>query len=391
MNFALWIFVLGTLAASDAVGQDTTVDVSDLEFSEDAATLDKSPFLVPSASGVAGAALTSASYMEAAYLNPAGIGGGLFEKKSRGWARELAFPYGAISLNQKSYKMRQEFIDQGAESDSDIGRAIVDSYAGERQFGRISLAPSFTFGRVMATYIIDQQLAGMAIRQGSDQIDLGYRSTTGLGIGGSYRDVKDRFQIGIFGASLTRVETRGRLSFDDISSDLKSRADAVKQISETYAGQPVNIGATFRLAKKPNAALAIVLRDAGNTKYVASNADAPSVTENQRLSLGVSANPMLGRWGSAQFEAAIDELSIDDFHPLAKFKLGSTLTFGTRTDFRTDLRVGYQQAGFAYGLGVYLGLISCNFAVHKEEVGTGDDRMLETRSSFALAIDVIEH
>ena len=98
--------------------------------------LDDQPF--PSARGDAqsGALITTADDLDAAYHNPAGIGGLEWGKQKMPWVRKFYFPWAAVSANTRSIELARDFNSAGGNNDSLIGKSVLAAHAGRRQFAR---------------------------------------------------------------------------------------------------------------------------------------------------------------------------------------------------------------------------------------------------------------
>ena len=91
--------------------------------------LDDQPVMSARGAGMGGALSTVADDIDAAFANPAGIGGLDWGKKDPPFVRKLFFPWFGVSANQSSQALAKEVRATGATKDSTIGKAVLDANA----------------------------------------------------------------------------------------------------------------------------------------------------------------------------------------------------------------------------------------------------------------------
>ena len=353
--------------------------------------LDPSPFSTCRAAGLGGALSTLANDVDAIYYNPAGIGAtGLSGKRNdNSMVKAMYFPFAAVSLNQNAGAVRSEFNAQQAQNDASAGAAIIDANAGKRQFARASIMPfGLVMGRAAVVPVIDHQLAAVPVGDGTGDVNLRYRTFSGLLFGASAADTSNKFSLGVSQAYGTIEETSGAFSYVDMV-DSYQRKKILKNNRATYAAKSINAGFTLRMPKGANPAFSLVARNMGNTRNTAkANADEPLVYDED-LTMGFSISPELGHFGRLNFIVEGGYLTQKQMAARKKLRGGVELLLGGDTGKSLfGIRAGGTDAGWSAGLHLNLGLIGVEVESHAIDIGANNNRLIERRNSGIVYIDL---
>lgn len=351
--------------------------------------IEDSPLASPRAAGMAGAVITVVDDLDAAFHNPAGIGGLDWEKKKVPLIRKLYFPHVSAAGNNRSADLIKEIRSERASSDSTVGKALVDAHGGERQYARIGMLGGMVFGRTMVAPFTDIQMAATSHGEGSDLIDLNYRTLTGAGAGFSAQDASGAISVGYFGYTAQRSDTVGTFTYDEIV-DKEQRTAAFDDVTTKSSAIGHNAGLIWRLGKKARPTLGVALKNVGDTRYVAKG-EGEDVIQQQDLSIGFSLSPDLGRVGRLNFVLEADKLEHDELSFTEKYRVGAELLLGGLGSYATlALRAGYNDAGATGGLSLNLGLIGLEAASHGVDIGAGNEKVIERRFVGSLFVNVAE-
>lgn len=175
--FIVALTLVATHGSFEAYAQET--EQTPLETSETNTVLDRHPVGTARSASMSESLGSVADDLDAFIFNPSGIGG-QHHKKSTPLIRKLYFPHVSLFANKDSLEIGQEFR---GKSDGALIKALVDAHAGKRQYGRISSVVGLVFGRVIVVPFNDIQVAAVSQGNGSDLIDMRYRSQSGVGYG----------------------------------------------------------------------------------------------------------------------------------------------------------------------------------------------------------------
>jgi hypothetical protein len=358
--------------------------------------LDQSPFVSARASGMGGALSTLADGFEAAYYNPAGIGGLHLGKTSPGLLRGLQFPYIGVAANKNAAKLNSEFKSEGGATDRAIGQSIVDANAGKRQYGRASYAIDFTVGRTLTAAFSDVQFAAVKTTgQTADEggISMKYRSLTGTGTGFSATDSQGRIYFGMFSSmnNMTLMSADNASYLDVINVD--RRKDLIKANSTSWTGIATNAGFLWNFSKPWRPTLGVVARDIGNSTYKSSGATkeggASQMLVEQDLTAGFSISPEMGRSGTVNVIVEGHHLTAKEMSLGNKFRAGVEVNlggFGSNSTF--GVRSGYGSAGASYGVNVNVGLIQLEVASEAIDIGVNNLTVSDRRSVAVFSVNL---
>ncbi len=349
--------------------------------------VDNSPLANARASGMGGAVSPITDSAGAAYFNPAAIGG--LEPSGKHFVRQLHFPYVGMSYNENSRGLYDDFERSGAKSDPLIGNAVMNAHGGKRQYARISFSPNIVFGRTMLGGIIDQQLA--AVPTGSDGlVETHYVRNTGVVAGTSIADPQGRLFLGVSAAMINRTDVAGNFLYSDMV-DRDRRGAVIKDYTQQYTATPINAGIIWRLSPKFNPAISFAVRDLGGTLY-SNGSGGDDLTVEEDMTLGFGLSPTLGKWGRFNLVLEGGRLSNTDIAINKKIRFGSELCVaGFGSDALFALRTGYNYAGASFGAGINVGLLSFQYSNHAEDLGIGNARVTERRSTAIFVVNVAEN
>ncbi len=356
---------------------------------EQRSVLSRNPWMSARAEAMGGALSTLADESDAPYYNPAGIGG-IQPLKERHFIRTLHFPFLGVGMNENSTKLYDDLW--GKTSDPELTQSVLDANAGKPQYGRVSFVPKLGLGRLLLVYNYDVQMAAVQPSSGSDLIDTHYRVSQGPGVGYSVANGDNTLMLGVFTSTNTRKETHTDIAWADMD-DPQKRKSALSGSSSSYKGTASNVGFIWKLGKVAMPTLAVVARDVGDTKYELSSGPGETYVEQQDLTIGFSLSPQLGKWARLHWLIEGGRLSDDDVSLRKKLRTGMELTFGERygSDTVLAIRAGMRDAGASYGLGLNLGLIRLEASQYAEDIGVGNQRVIERRSVGIISINVAEH
>jgi len=373
---------LATLAPS-ARGQSSSSSAA----AANRSVIDEDPLPSARAAALGGALSTTADDFDAAFHNPAGIGGLGLGKRQLPLIRKLYFPEIAVAANPNSTKLYNEFQKQGGANDSAIGAGILDANAGKEQYGRASVMGGAVFGRTLVVPFSDMQMAATAKDDGSGLIDLHYRRMTGIGFGFSAQDSEGRLSLGYFGYTATRQEIQGDVAYTDVA-DKSKRAEALKGDEATYSGAGHNVGLIYRLGKRLAPTLAVAVTNLGDTHFHTTGG-AADLVDKQDMTVGFSVSPQLGKVGICHFTLEAGRLNEENVSLLKKYRLGSEILLGGDGSYATfALRGGYNYTGPSAGFALNLGLISLAATTYSVDIGTGNDTVTERREMATFTVNV---
>lgn len=381
--------LLVALGAMPALAQNTTATATEDE-AEVLTVIDDSPIASARASAMAGAVVTIADDLDAAFHNPAGIGGLGWEKKGKlPFIRKLYFPHATVGGNVRSIGLAKEIRSSGASTDSSVGKGLTDAHAGERQYARIGMLGGVVLGRTILAPFTDVQMAAVSHGAGSDLNDLTYRTLTGAGVGFSAQDPEGVFSLGYFGYSAQRSETSGTFTYDEVT-DTQARSDAFDGMTVKSTATGHNAGFIWRMAKKVRPTLGVAVKNIGDTLYVAKG-DGEDAVQKQDLTVGFSLSPEIGRNGIFHFVLAADRIEHDELSFAEKYRVGMELSLGGIGSYATfAARAGYQDAGASGGLSLNLGLVGLEASTHGVDIGAGNEKVVERRFVGSVYVNVAE-
>jgi hypothetical protein len=380
----LWqrILIMMCCVAGVASAQDSST-------SEVETVVDRSPFISPRASAMAGAYSPFATNLDAAFQNPAGIGGYL-EKSPGSFVRQLNFPYAGITVNDSTRALNSDFSSQGGADDAEIGRTIIDAYGGKRQFARASIVPNIVLSRLMLLPILDQQIAAIPQGSGTDEVKMHYRGSYGIGGGFSVSDPRGALTLGVFASSLSVQEVKGTALYSSVIN-ADERNAAIGDITSKFSGKRVNAGLTYKLGKNGVTMFSLVARDLGHSQFNRTSGNGEELKFDEDWSLAFGASPRIGKSMALKYVLQADLISNHDLAIVEKLKTGIEFLYGSDLDRPlVGVRAGYNYSGLSTGFDLNLGMIGLQLASYAEDIGTGNSRVVERRNEISLMIELVE-
>jgi len=370
------------------VGFAQVVAETPLETSETNTVLDKNPIGTARSASLSESLGAVADDLDALIFNPAGIGGSHQSKKIP-FIRKLYFPHISLFANKDSLKLNQEFRREGAANDGAIGQALVDAHAGKRQYGRISSVVGLVFGRLIAVPYHDIQVAAVSQGNGSDLVDMRYRSQSGIGYGFSVMDTSETFALGYSGYIAQRSEIYGSFLYAEMI-DKSARKQILKDNTTKSTATAHNVGMTWQLAKTASPKLTLVMRDIGNTNFK-KNDETDPIVYKQDLNAGFSLGNAPGKSQYFTYMLEAGRLLDDEITIPKKLKTSMEWTYdGSGTYARLGAHAGYTFAGPSAGLSINIGIVSMTAGFYSVDIGTGNDKLTEGRYTGTFNVNVAE-
>lgn len=390
--FAVAITALVAGVSTSVLAQDDTETPAAEVPLEDSATntsLDKNPIGTTRSAGMSETLGAVADDLDALLFNPAGIGG-RFHKKNPPALRKLYFPQVSVFANKNSKDLNTEYGAEGGAGNSAIGSAIVDANAGKRQYARASSVVGVVVGRIIVVPYNDIQIASVSQGEGSNLVDMRYRSQSGVGFGFSAQDDSERFSLGYSGYVAQRSEIYGAFLYSDII-DVDARKTLLKENTIKSSARAHNVGFSWQMAKTAAPTLSVLVRDLGGTKFVPSDSRNEVVVYDQDLTTGFSLGTQPGKSMMFTYMLEASRLAEDEVSFEKKLKTSFEWTFaGTGSYARFALRGGYSFAGPSAGLSINFGIIGLEAGLYSVDVGTGNEKLTEQRYAGTLYVNVAE-
>ena len=356
-------------------------------------TIDPGFYTSARAGALAGAILGSANGLDAAYWNPAMIGGTEGAKQN---VRNLHLPYFGASYNNNTQNLKSRFDHQGGDTNPKIGEAIVNSSKGTRQYGRFSTGIDIEWKRFLLNGFGDLQAAALSPSDrspdpvtGDTIVDLKYHETAGAGVGFSWMNARNTFSLGWYGAALQVKDLEGEIPYLQMI-DSEKRGDYFDSQMNKYSATINHFGLWYRVPNMMNPTFSIVARNPGDARLKNKKSSASDATIKEDWVFGFSIHPKLGpgvlSWNTDVSRASEHEESL-------RSKAATSLEYsigGMGSNAAFALRSGLNQAGLSAGLGMSLGILNLDFASAAVNIGDINDRISERRTSVVLSVNVRE-
>jgi hypothetical protein len=238
--------------------------------------------------------------------------------------------------------------------------------------------------------IVDEQVAAVPHGEASDLVDVRGRTVYGFGVGLSVADLSGRFFLGAFTSYQSRTETVGEFNFRELLVQ-DQRQSLIDEKTAKYSGASKNVGMLWRIGDRMNPTLAVVVRDLGDTHFVASQEDDDPLILEQDMTIGFSAGPTLRHGGRFTWAVEAARLSQEAIAMNKRFRTGIEWTYGGVGSFAPlSVRMGYNLAGISYGASTTLGLFMLNLASQAEDVGIGNAHLVERRYVATLSCNIVD-
>lgn len=381
----------GPLVAQDVASDSSTASSEIAEENLTKVVLDDAPILSPRAAAMGGAIATMADDMDATWFNPAGIGGLHWGTTKLPAVRKLYFPSFGIAANSNVKEFNRDFRSEGAGKDADIGASLLDAHAGKRQYARTAATLGVVTSRIILLPYYDQQFA--AVGQGNDtgRIDAKYRSMSGIGLGSSIAGPEESFYFGYHANYATVSEVTGEFQYQDIARK-ESRSQVIADNTQRYSGIAHTAGFIANVGKAASPKVAVVMRNVQGASFEAAKAAVEPLEFQEDLTVAFSVSPKLGRLGTVNWALEAGRLTDADVAMKKKLRTGLEFEYGEYRGSYTlfALRAGYNHAGSSFGLALNLGILAFDVASHAEDLGVGNNRVIERRNTASLSVNVAE-
>ncbi|NDE16054.1 hypothetical protein EBZ80_14100 [bacterium] len=379
-GFAVAVPVRATAQAAAAETNELTV-------------LDDDGFASPRAAALGGSIASMADDLDAAWQNPAGIGGfGL--GKSAGkipLARKVYFPHVLIGANTNTYSLNRSFRNENAANDPAVGKALIDATGGKRQYFRNTLSAGAVVGRLMFLPYYDTQLAAVPALDDNSNINVAHRTRAGQGVGFSFTEPKGLVSVGFFRNQFRQTESRGTATYEQLIT--KSGRDSfVSDNSQTFAVTDDTAGVLWRMNDKLAPTLGVTAHHFNNTNYKSQTDGVDSYVLKQDLTVGFSMIPKDRGDFHLAFCVEADRLMQKEIALSKKIHTGVEFTVGELPGSYAlaALRAGWENAGPSFGLFLNGGLVNLEISSRAEDIGDGNKRVIERRLAGTVFVNVSE-
>lgn len=356
-------------------------------------TIDPGFYTSARAGALANALSGSATGLDAAFWNPALIGGTSGSKQN---IRNLHLPYLGISYNKNAQDLKKGFDGKHGDKDPVIGESLVNSTEGERQYGRFSMGSDVEWKRILINGFSDVQSAAVSPRErspdpvtGDTMIALKYRQASGVGMGFSWMNTRETLAIGWYSAIANIKELEGELSYEELI-DYNARRTYISQNMSSYTAILGHYGLWYRIPHAMNPTFTLVTRNPGHIPLKNVDSTKPDGTLAEEWTMGFSLHPRIGD-GILSWNNDIARISEHRESMKSKFSSSLELSFGgSGTTGTFSLRAGANRAGLSLGMGVNMGILNFDVANQAVDLGDVNDRMVERRTSGVLSVNVRE-
>ena len=356
-------------------------------------TIDPGLYTSARAGALANALSGSATGFDAAFWNPALIGGTSGSKQN---IRNLHLPYLGVSLNKNAQLLKKGFDGKHGDRDPVIGESIVNSTGGERQYGRFSIGSDVEWKRMVINGFSDIQSAAVSPTDrspdpvtGDTMIALNYRQVNGIGMGFSWMNTKETFAIGWYSAIATIKKLEGNISYEELIN-YNARRTYISQNMSSYTAILGHYGLWYRIPNAMNPTFTLATRNPGHILLKNVDSTKPNGTLGEDWTAGFSLHPKIGD-GILSWNNDIARTSEHRESMKSKFSSSLELSFGGNgTNGFFSLRAGANRAGLSLGMGVNMGILNFDIANQAVDFGDINDRMVERRTSGVLSVNVRE-
>jgi hypothetical protein len=218
-----------------------------------------------------------------------------------------------------------------------------------------------------------------------------YRSTSGVGFGGSVPAVDNTVHVGWYSTINSISQIEGTFLHQDIARK-ERRSEVLKDATRTYSGMAHNVGVSWAMGKVASPRLAVVARNLQGASFAARKSEEEPLKMPEDLAMGFSLSPRLGNWTTMNWTLDVTRLSHRDVTLREKIRSGLEFEFGPlRGSYSLfALRLGANHAGASFGVSANLGLICIEAASHAEDIGAGNNRVIEQRNTGVIYVNVAE-
>ncbi len=351
---------------------------------------DRAPIASARAAGMAEAVSPVANGPEAAYYQPAAIGG--IQEKGDGPAlSSFYFPFLAAAGDSHAVALARD-LQAGKDLEDDaIASEMLRAFDGQNPYARVSVYPHLVYHRILFSYTYDVRASSTPNTTQENALDIDMRSQRGPVLGYSLASDRKDLYWGFTLGMLERSETRGTFPIATIN-EANDRRQAFHDVNKVYKGTAIHSGALWTSSKKWRPSLSVAVRNLTGTRYDSSDPNTPTYKDPEDLTIGASLSPSMGIWGYWNLIFEANELTRNDIEVAEKFRVASEMTFGEAFGSNSTLafRFGYRYAGLSWGASLRLGVLGLHFASYPEDVGVGSSHVIERRSIVNLAINLAE-
>ncbi len=382
----LYLIALAETLAAPALGQSTAAAASEKT------VLDDDNFTSARASALGGSIASMADDMDAAWQNPAGIGGfGLGKDAKIPFARKVYFPHILIGANANTYSMNRSFRSQNAADDPAVAKALLAAAEGERQYFRNTLSAGAVLGRFMFLPYYDTQLAAVSAADDNSTISTAYRIRSGTGYGYSITEPKGLVSVGFFRNRFTQTDVVGDATYDQLIT-ASERSSFISDNKKEFTGTDDTVGFLWRMSEKHAPTLGLTIHHFNGTKYTSGTDGVDSYTVPQDLTIGFSMTPKVKGAARISFCIEADRLLQKEITLEKKIHTGVEVTLGhlPGSYALAALRAGWESAGPSMGIFLNGGLINLEVSSRAEDIGVGNKRVIERRLNGTVFVNVAE-
>jgi hypothetical protein len=354
------------------------------------------------AHGMGGAFSPVADDGDAIFLNPAGIGREDGED-SKSLLRGAQFPnisFGFNKFTQDTYKTYA--ISQEIEA-KELEKSVLTAEAKSVLYGRTTIFPYFTLGRVQFGFLFDSETQGYLSNYDSPQTSefstdeeprtydskLSFSSINQVGgvLGFSVPYRKTGFSLGASARYMVRASLRRDIEASE-GVALKVPESASQEINKTK-GLAVDAGILWEFSKKLAPTLAVSLRDVAGTLYKAIDSKSSSEIERMNVVTGVSMRPFRNKYLGTLLSLEGQRMDDERVSGKEKIRLGAELTIGANDSTApASLRAGYNFRGVSYGASVELLFFQLEASSFVESVEGEQGTRLDRRNFVRMSVDL---
>lgn len=196
--------------------------------------------------------------------------------------------------------------------------------------------------------------------------------------------------LGIFSYRVDRTDVEGSFTYDEMADTLQRRR-AIQEHRTKRSGSGQNVGLIWQVGKQWSPTLGITVRDLGGTTFSGRSPNIPPVKVAQNTSVGLTLGPEFKFAGGCKLTLQGDRLEDPEVALTKKYRIGAEIFWDGHGSYATfALRAGASHAGPSMGMALNLGLVGLNAAVHRVDIGVGNQKVFETRSSGDVYVNVAE-
>lgn len=354
------------------------------------------------AHGMGNAFVAVADDESAIFSNPAGIGQE-DGRNSKNLLRGASFPNLSVAGNRNPTNVQRAYLKTEGDSSTKITNALNELSKFETMYGRVSVFPYFTVGRVQLGLLADQEMSvhrndfetPQTSIYSTDAVPLTYnqnlniysRSQAGGVVGFSIPHFKLGLSFGVAARFMTRTTLLGEYEIGEGVTELS--IEGLKNSINKSRGIGLDFGILVAPKKvKLNPAFGIAVRDFGNTQYKPSSGDVTEI-EVMNIVAGGSIHPALGKYCGLLLSTEIERLNDARVEWSDKYKVGLELEIGTpESTAPLSLRAGWANRSVTYGATVDLLLVKLDVGKYAELIDTEAGMKIDGRYIARLSIDL---